>query len=190
MGNSKIVFGNEVLMDLTSDTVSAEKLLRGYTAHGADGDPVTGTCTFDSDTSDDTAFAAELLSGKTAHARGILITGEMPNIGAAQGIITEKTGVYNIAQGYHDGSGTVGIATVEQNKLIPENIKAGIVLLGITGTYAGEAVTVQSKIATPSRTQQVILPDSGYDYLSQVTVEAIPYVVTQNAAGGNTITIG
>ena len=33
------------------------------------------------------------------------------------------------------------------------------------------------------------LPDEGYDYLSQVTVAAIPYVESDNAAGGKTATI-
>lgn len=42
MGNSKIIFGNETLMDLTGDTVNANNLLAGATAHGADGDPIVG----------------------------------------------------------------------------------------------------------------------------------------------------
>lgn len=32
-------------MDLTGDTVVADKLLQSYTAHGADGNPITGTST-------------------------------------------------------------------------------------------------------------------------------------------------
>ena len=38
MADAKIVLGNgEVLMDLTADTVKPDKLLKDYTAHGADG---------------------------------------------------------------------------------------------------------------------------------------------------------
>ncbi len=94
------------------------------------------------------------------------------------------------ARFYHDGSGSVTIDSIEMAKIIPGNIKAGVEILGETGTYSGEAISVQSKTATPTNTQQVIIPDSGYDYLSQVTVNAIPYVETDNAAGGVTITIG
>ena len=43
MGNSKIVFNAKVLIDLTGDTVAAAKLLEGTTAHGKDGERVTGT---------------------------------------------------------------------------------------------------------------------------------------------------
>ena len=43
MGNSKIVFNAKVLIDLTGDTVAAAKLLEGATAHGKDGERVTGT---------------------------------------------------------------------------------------------------------------------------------------------------
>ena len=49
---------------------------------------------------------------------------------------------------------------------------------------------VQSKVATPRATQQTIVPDSGYEYLTQVTVAAIPYSETSNSAGGTTVTIG
>ena len=41
--NSKVVYGDTVLIDLTSDNVMASVLLKGYTAHGADGAPITGT---------------------------------------------------------------------------------------------------------------------------------------------------
>lgn len=43
MGNSKIVYGNTTLIDLTSDTVTADKLLEGYTAHDKAGNLITGT---------------------------------------------------------------------------------------------------------------------------------------------------
>lgn len=187
---NKFVYHGVTKFDLTGDTITESDLLSGVTAHDKSGAPITGTCSYDSDTSDDTAAVAEILYGKTAHARGVLLTGTMPNRGAVSGVISDKDDSFSISQGYHDGSGSVGIDATEKAKIIPGNIKAGVEILGEIGTYSGEAIAVQSKTVTPSNAQQVILPDSGYDYLSQVTVNAIPYTETDNAAGGYTITIG
>jgi len=117
------------------------------------------------------------------------VTGSMANNGAVTGTITTKAQQYTVPVGYHDGSGKVKISTTEQAKIIAGNSKAGVQILGVTGTYSGEAISAQAKTATPATSQQVILPDSGYDYLSQVTVAAIPYTETDNSAGGKTVTI-
>lgn len=189
--NNKVVLSSgEVLIDLSADTADAAHVLRGYTFHDKSGAPVTGTNTFDSDTSDDTAAVAEILVGKTAHARKALLTGTMPNNGAVSGSISTKAGQYTIPQGYHDGSGKVSISSTEQAKIIAGNIKTGVEILGVTGTYGGEAINAQSKSATPSFEQQTVQPDSGYDYLSAVTIAAIPVAYADNSAGGKTVTIG
>lgn len=191
MGNSKIIYGGKVLIDLTGDTIIAEKLLAGYTAHGKDGEPIVGTCTFDSDTSEDTATLAEVLLGKTFHARGVQGTGTMPNNGAVVGKIATKDGVYTVPLGYHDGSGTVGIDDAEKAKIIPANIREGISILGVDGEMSGsEGMKPQAKTVTPSTEEQVVTADEGYNCLSQVTVKAIPYVESPNSAGGTTVTIG
>ena len=187
---NKVIYGGVTLIDLTADTVVASGLASGLTAHDKSGAIITGTNTYDADTSDADASQAEILLNKTAYVNGVKLTGTMPNRGAVSGVISTKAGTYTVPNGYHDGSGTVGISTTEQAKIIPSNIKSGIQILGVTGTYSGESVNVQAKTATPSTSQQVILPDTGYDYLSQVTVNAIPYTETLNSAGGYTATIG
>lgn len=190
--NSKVVLADgTVLIDLTSDTVDAAHLLTGYTAHGADGAPVTGTCSYDSDTSDDTLVIAEALSGKTFHARGTAYTGTMTNNGAVTGTISTKGTAYTIPQGYHDGSGTVNLDSTSLSNLTANNIREGITILGVEGTMSGsEGVVAQAKTATPTFASQVISPDTGYTHLSQVTVAAISVVYSDNSAGGKTVTIG
>lgn len=190
MAVNKMIVGIEVKFDLTADTISADKLLKGITAHDKSGEKITGTCEYDLDTSEATAGVAEVLSGKTFGARGEMLTGTMPNNGAVSGKITEKAQEYAIPMGFHDGSGKVSIDSTEQAKLIPANLKQGVEILGVTGTYSGEAVTAHSKSVTPMLTAQTVLPDEGYDYLSQVTVGAIPITETENSAGGITLTIG
>lgn len=190
--NSKVVLASgEVLMDLTSDTIDAAHLLEGVTAHDKSGAPITGTCTYDSDTTEDTAAASEILSGKTAHARGAQLTGTMTNRGAVTGTITTKAQEYTIPQGYHDGSGKVSIASGEQAKIIAENIRDGITILGVEGTMSGsEDMSAQAKSVTPTFAQQTISPDTGYNCLSEVTVAAITVTYSDNSAGGKTVTIG
>lgn len=43
MAVNKVVYGTTVLVDLTKDTVTPDKLLNGATAHDASGEPITGT---------------------------------------------------------------------------------------------------------------------------------------------------
>lgn len=157
MARNKIIYGTTVLIDLTADTVTADKMVKGTTAHDKTGEIITGT---------------------------------MPNNGAVTGNISSREQEYSVPQGYHDGSGKVSISATEQEKIIGSNIKAGVSILGVVGTYSGGSVAAQSKTVTPSTSQQVIQPDSGYDYLSSVTVNAIPYAEAANAAGGITVTIG
>ena len=178
MAYSKIIYGGNVLIDLTGDTVAADKLLAGVTAHGKDGEEITGTCAYDAATGDATAAEGDILLGKTAYVKGAKKTGTMPNRGAVTGTIATKTGEYTVPAGYHTGGGKVGISSTEQAKIIAGNIKAG------------EPIKAQAKSATPKTTAQTIQPDSGYDYLSGVTVAEIPYAEAANPAGGMTVTIG
>lgn len=186
---NKVIWGDKVLIDLTADTVSEDMLAQGITAHDKTGAIITGTSTKDSDTSDATAAVAEILVGKTAYARGTKLTGTMPDNGGMIGFITTKDQEVSVSMGFHDGSGRVSISTEEKEKIISANIKQGITILGVEGGYSGESFLAQSKTVTPARTQQTVQPDAGYDFLSSVTVNAIPYTETENAAGGTTVTI-
>ena len=191
MAVSKVVYGGKTLIDLTGDTVTADKLKKGYKAHGADGEIINGTCEHDSNTQDATASESEILATKTAYVRGNKVTGKMPNNGAVSGTISTKTGKYTVPQGYHDGSGTVQMDETEQSKIVPANIREGVTILGVAGAMSGqEGEKAQEKTVTPTTSAQTIVPDNGLTCLSSVTVKAIPYVDSDNSAGGKTVTIG
>lgn len=193
MAINKVIYGGRTLIDLSGDTVTADKILDGFTAHDKKGDTITGTCKYDVDSSDATAAVAEILQGKTAYVRGQKLTGTMKNNSAVAGTISSKDEQYTVPQGYHDGSGKVGIVDTEKEKLVPANIREGITLLGVEGTMSGtEDAKPQAKTVTPKTTEQTVLPDTeeGYNHLSQVTVAAIPYQESENPAGGTTVTIG
>ena len=188
---NKVIIGNEVKIDLTGDDITAEKLAAGIKAHDKSGAPIVGTCPFDTDTSEATATAAEVLSGKTFGAGGEVKTGSMPNQGGKTLEITEKGTPVTIPAGYHDGSGKAKIASTEEAKLIPANIREGITVLGVVGSMSGsEGMKPQAKSVTPAFSSQEVLPDSDYNCLSSVTVAAIPVSYTDNAQGGQTLKVG
>lgn len=137
MGNSKIVFNARVLIDLTADTVAAAKLLEGTTAHGKDGERVTG----------------KILARNTVGKNGAV--GMAPNFAAvAITPVTRNTqahanvdGVTRLClqppAGYYNGESYVGdsYATVARVIGLSEaNLCAGSSVLDVTGR--GHAVAM------------------------------------------------
>ena len=43
---NKVIKGSTTIIEISGDTVAADKMLSGYTAHSASGAPVTGNVTF------------------------------------------------------------------------------------------------------------------------------------------------
>lgn len=189
---NKVVSNGVTKIDLTGDTVAVQYLLDGITAHDRSGAPIVGTMPTMADaTADATATAASILSGASAYVAGAKVTGTMPNVGQQTIAIDDKDDEIAITAGYHDGSGVAKLDATEKAKIISGNIKSGVVILGVTGNYTGsENVRLQSKSATPSFSSQTITADTGYTGLSQVTVAEIPITYTDNAQGGQTMTIG
>lgn len=192
---SKVVFGNQTLIDLTEDTVDSAHLLTGFTAHDASGVLVTGICDFNADVTNDTVTQAGVLSGQTFHKglQGNALVGTMPNIGAQNGAISSIGDQVSISQGYHDGSGKISIASTEVSKIIADNIREGVTILGVLGTMNGsEDVKALSTTVIPYTTSKEYTPTAfgDYNYFSAFTVSSIAYSEASNAGGGLTATIG
>ena len=117
-------------------------------------------------TGDTLINASQLQSGIKAHARsGATITGTNTNDADTSDANATASQILDGATAY-----------VQGNK--------------VTGTYSGETADLQAKTVTPKFSAQTVTADAGYDALSQVTVNAIPYSETDNAQGGRTVTIG
>ena len=128
------------------------------------------------DTSADTAAATHILTGETAHSATGPVTGSMPNNGAVAGTIGTKDGKYTIPAGYHSGAGTVIIDAAEQAKLISGNIKAGVTVLGVSGSSS----VVETKDGT-AIAGEIIKGKTAYVNGSKITGALSLISVTQDA---------
>lgn len=135
------------------------------------------------DTSDANARAASIKEGETVYIDGEKVEGTMPVNSAVDGTISTKDGTVNVPEGYTPG-GSVGISNTEKAKIIPNNIRQGVTVLGVEGAMSStEGLKSQAKEVTPTKSEQVVTPDSGYNAISMVTVGAIPaaYITTIDA---------
>ena len=189
---NKVVYGNQTLIDLTSDTLSStSQLASGVTAHDRTGAVITGTNTYNADTSDGTMAASELLYGEVGYSNGNRIVGTMPNNADNDVTVTSKSGT-TIPAGYYDGTGKAVIDSTSATNLVANNVREGVTILGVEGTMSGsEDMKATSLSVTPYTTSQSFVPSDLGDYnaITSVTVAAIAYTETANSYG-LTATIG
>lgn len=153
--------GSTDLPELSNPAISSD-ILSGKDAINQSGQRVVGTLV-QLNTSDATAIASDIKSGKTAYAQGIKVTGTMgafSDLEGNDGSVALKAGVYQgsnttppeYMRGIYVNIGSQPKYTPTGSEvylghislggaLIPENIKSGITILGVTGTYSAGSET-------------------------------------------------
>lgn len=102
---------------------------------------------------------------------------------------------YQDARTFYPDSGYEGMSSVTVRavtadvdpEIIPENIKEGVNILGVRGTYVPEIpeyITEEINI-TPKTTAQAFEPDEGVDAFSKVTVSAVTSTIDPNIVKSN-----
>ena len=137
MGNSKIVFNTRILIDLTADTVAAAKLLEGTTAHGKDGERVTGTIL------DRNVVGKHGAVGASSYFPSVAVTPVERDTQAYQNTDGVSRLFLKPPAGYYDGTSYVGETYAKVASTIglnDGNLCAGNTVLGITGR--GHAVAM------------------------------------------------
>ena len=141
MGNSKIVFNARVLIDLTADTVAAAKLLEGATAHGKDGERVTGTML------DRNTVGKHGAVGMASNFAAVAITPVTRNTQAHANVDGVNRLCFQPPAGWYSGGSYVGETYANVASAIglnDGNLCAGNTVLGITGR--GHAVAMFATI--------------------------------------------
>lgn len=122
--------GVDIGTDTSDATAVAGDLRQGKTAY-AKGTKLVGTLV-PLDTTDANAVATDILAGKTAYVNGVKVTGSIASQ-KAQTITPAVT-----AQTIEAGKYLAGAITISGDaNLLAENIKSGVTIFGVVGTYTG-----------------------------------------------------
>ena len=127
------------------------------------------------DTSGANAAAGDILTGKSAYGSSGALSGSMANNGDVSGTISTKAGTVMIPAGYTTG-GITTIAGTEKDKIISGNIRAGVTILGVSGSAS--VVDTSDADATAS---YIYTGKTAYVNGAKITGEMTAVVISQDS---------
>lgn len=194
--NSSLYASSDIIAPIIG--LTSEKIVAGNTILNVVGTAETGGI----DTSDATATNEDIASGKTAYVNGRKITGiintslsgetEEFNSYNQDSIVNENGNLSMISSFildhlFREGS-SIKISLSENYaanaiNLSADKIKQGETILGIAGTV--EELNGQTKVVTPSTSENIVQPDEGYNALTSITVSAVDSSIDNNIIAAN-----
>lgn len=157
MAVNHVIFGNETVIDLRDDTVTADKLLSGTTAHGPDGEIITGTIA---------SHEAVNRTVQSASDSVIISSGYYKNDGTVSIDITERAKI--IPANIKNGVSILGVeGTMEGltlNKLTPNGVDITHYWMPTTTSKMYLTITYETK--TNTRSDEYIV-EAGKNYLAR-----------------------
>lgn len=160
MGVAKFTYFGDKIFDISDDTVDAAHLVKNYTAHGADGEPIVGTYEGQSlPPLSNPASAAQIVSGYDA-----------------------IDGSGNKVNGSFAGQTKTATPSTSEQTIQPDSGK-------YLSSVKVNAIQTETKSVSPAKTSQEVTATTG-KYMTKVTCAAIPYSETQLPSGGTAVVIG
>lgn len=129
------------------------------------------------DVSDATASAADVLNGRAFYGAEGKVQGSMPDNGAMTLEIESLNDEKTIAAGKHSGLGKAIIKATEKAKIIAENIKSGVTILGVQG----KSTVVDTEEAVGATAAQILKDRCAWVNGSRIKGTMTAATVTQDS---------